>query len=492
LAWSVGRQGNFGRIVAEQIRAIFGSNRKQAVFSYNDELLNQKIKTLAEKVDQPEKDANIKIKDLVLTVEAEEIGKRLDQSQAKKLILDSIGNLMTPDKIELVIKEVLPKVAASEAAKALEQTNKILSNSLNVEVKSKNYKIEPKDVTSWLEFVPEQELITQNWVLSVNVKKDSVQKFISTVANEVNQPAKDAKFAINNGKIETFQLSQIGYELNQEEAIKTVSEAIMSTQNKVTLLVKETKPEVSDLSDAGSIKELVAEGVTSWKGSPANRIHNLTLGAKNISGIIVKPGEEFSTIKALGPIDLEHGFKKELVIKNSTEVSPEVGGGLCQVSTTLFRAAMNAGLKITARSNHSFRVSYYEPPVGMDATIYDPKPDFKFVNNMKTPILIWAVPTDTNLSFQIYGTKDGRVSEISVPVLFGYVNPGDKVYRETDTMATGAIRLVERATRGVTASFTYKVTTASGEILEDDKFVSKYVPVPETYLIGPGTQIPTP
>lgn len=160
--------------------------------------------------------------------------------------------------------------------------------------------------------------------------------------------------------------------------------------------------------------------------------------------------------------------------------------GLCQVSTTLFRAVINSGLKVTARTPHSFRVSYYEPPVGMDATVFDPAPDFKFINNYDSPILIWAVAGNNSLEFQIYGVKDGRQIEISNPATYNYVSPGEAIYSESATMAAGAIRQVERATSGVSASFTYKVTK-NGQVLESDTFVSHYVPIPNTYLYGPGT-----
>lgn len=490
LVWSTGRKGNLANISRQQVWAIFGTNRNQTVFTFSDEKLQVKIKELAQKIDQNEKDATIEITNLEPQVVAEKTGQKMNQIKTRSLILASFGNLQSKSSMDAVVEVIQPKILVAEATNRIEQTKKVLLNKIVLTGRDKTFTLESKDIAGLLEFTSSKDALSLNWSLNVGVSQEQIKKYLEGVAKDVNQEAKDAKFAIVNGKVSTFQAAQTGYELDQEKAIEALTDAILNSKDKVELKINEKKPEISDSSDANGIKELVGEGKTSWQGSAVNRIHNLTLGANNISGHIVKPGEEFSTIKALGPIDLESGFRKELVIKNSTEVVPEVGGGLCQVSTTLFRAAMNAGLKITARTNHSFRVSYYEPPVGMDATIYDPKPDFKFVNTMKTPILVWAVATDNGLTFQIYGTKDSRKVEVSTPVLFNYVSPGDTVYRETDTMETGAMRLVERATRGVTASFTYKVHDASGNVLEDDKFVSKYVPVPQTYLVGPGTEIP--
>ncbi len=491
LAWSVGRQGNFAWIVKEQIYSLVSSNKKMAVYDINNDKLNKQIAELAAKVDQPEQDAIIMIKDLVPSVTDEKTGFRVNQDQAKTLAQNLISNFLENANIELKTQETLPKVVKTKTDAALKQTQTIMAHSVKIKAKEKDLTLDPKDEVGLLEFKPEQELLSRQWVLTVTLKKDATNKLIDNIATSVDQPAKDAKFAVENGRVTTFQMEQPGYELEKIDALNKITDAVLNQKDQIELSVKTTEPKVTSESiKTNGIKELVAEGVTSWKGSPKNRIHNLTLGANNISGTIVQPGDEFSTVKALGPIDEDHGFLKELVIKNGNQVVPDVGGGLCQVSTTLFRAAMNAGLKITARTNHSFRVSYYEPPVGMDATIYDPKPDFKFINNMSTPILIWATPTDTGLSFQIYGTKDGRKSDISDPVLTDYVSPPDPIYTETDTMATGDIRQVERATRGVTASFHYKVTAKNGDILQDLDFVSKYIPIANTFLMGPGTQIP--
>ena len=491
LAWSVGRQGNLARIIKEQVYAIFSFNRKSAIFLYNETLLNQKISDHAKKVDVPEQDATVAIKNLVPSIKSEQTGKQIDQALAKKEIEKVFANFFAIETVQLQTQEIKPKVTADSANDALALTKQILTNTINIKAKDKSFALEPKDFASWIKYQPNQELISRNWVLKASIDKDLVGKYVDDLSKQVNQDAKDAKFSVENGHVTTFQVEQTGYELDQQAAVAKISEAILGSNSKLDLTVKTITPDIkSDSVTTNGIKELVAEGATSWKGSPANRIHNLTLGSKNISGTIVKPGEEFSTIKAIGPIDTEHGFLKELVIKNGNQVVPDVGGGLCQVSTTLFRAAMNAGLKITERTNHSFRVSYYEPPVGMDATIYDPKPDFRFVNNMSTPILVWATSSENGLSFQIYGAKDGRTSEISDPVLSNYIDPPDPIYTETDTMDPGAIRQVERATRGVTATFHYKVTAKDGEVLQDQNFVSKYIPIANTFLYGPGADVP--
>jgi vancomycin resistance protein YoaR len=158
-----------------------------------------------------------------------------------------------------------------------------------------------------------------------------------------------------------------------------------------------------------------------------------------VSGIVIKPGEEFSFNKYLGPVEENEGFLPELVIKKTGTV-PELGGGLCQVSSTLFRAAMKAGFPIVERRNHSYAVSYYAPQ-GTDATIYPGVVDMKFLNDSKNAILIWPQFLDKNtLVYDIYGTKDDRKVTLGKPVVFDKKEDGSmKAYWERDVEKDGKI-----------------------------------------------------
>lgn len=516
-AWRIGREGNFSQVLKEQLKSVLLGNRSPVVFNYNESKLNTKVLGVAEKINSPEKDATVEIRNLNPIVIEEQTGQKLNFDKAINDILATFGNVKTANNsknsqsfLELIVDQKIPKVKKAAAMMAADQVKEILAGPIVLKSDKKEFTVPASDYANWISFigVPNsasnsskidlkksgQDTADRNgWSLEIRVSQAKVNTYIESIAGEINQEPKDAKFGVADGKVSAFQVSQTGYELDKEKSYELISQAILTTKKTVALPVKVIEPSVASNSAAGmGIVELVGEGSTSWRGSPSNRIHNLTLGSEKISGTIVKPGEEFSTVKTIGQIDGSTGFLPELVIKNSTEVVPEFGGGLCQVSTTLFRAVLNSGLKITAREPHSFRVSYYEPPVGMDATIYDPAPDFKFINNMSTPILIWAVPGQNTLDFQIYGTKDGRKIEISDPAIFNYTSPPAPVYTESATMEPGAIRQVERATRGCTASFNYLVTDKAGKELEKDTFVSKYVPLPDSYLFGAGYAPPAP
>jgi len=180
---------------------------------------------------------------------------------------------------------------------------------------------------------------------------------------------------------------------------------------------------------------LVAHGESDFHGSSKSRIHNIAVGASKFDGRIIKPEEEFSFNTYLGAVTKETGFLPELVIKTTGTV-PEVGGGLCQVSTTAFRAALFGGLPITARRNHSYAVKYYAPQ-GTDATIYPGVQDMKFINDTGHFILIHTYIDGTRLVFDFYGTPDGREIAIDGPYQYDFGAGGSMKARLTRVVSRG-------------------------------------------------------
>ncbi len=210
---------------------------------------------------------------------------------------------------------------------------------------------------------------------------------------------------------------------------KTTEEIISKLQNSETKALASTVIEppskkLSEINDLG-IDTLLSRGESNFRGSPKNRRHNINIGVSRLKGMIIAPGEEFSFNKNICPVDKEGGWLPELVIKGTEEGTiPEYGGGLCQVSSTTYRAAMKAGLPITMRKNHSYAVQYYSPQ-GSDATTYCGGIDFRFKNDTAGSILIWPYLVDKdNLAFDFYGTKDDRIVELKKPVAYDRKSDG--------------------------------------------------------------------
>lgn len=255
----------------------------------------------------------------------------------------------------------------------------------------------------------------------IKADEKSIQSSLEDLKRKFNKDPLNASFSVEEGKVVIASPSKNGIELDVEKGIEKISQQLIlengkksNTATTIELPYGEINPPLSseDIENL-KINKLIGEGKSNFKGSPKNRIFNINVAISRYNGVLIKPGEEFSFVKVLGEVDDEHGYLPELVIKRD-KTEPEFGGGICQVSTTTFRAAIYSGLKITARRNHAYPVRYYNPQ-GLDATVYVPRPDLRFINNTPGYILIQTKIKGTELIFQFYGTDDGRRIEIIGP-----------------------------------------------------------------------------
>ncbi len=320
--------------------------------------------------------------------------------------------------------------------------------------------------------------ITQKLALLnyLNNKTDEPQAFMSyaynptavyqdlkILAEQNNLPAQEPELIMENEKVIGFTPPQEGLEIDIRQ---TLYNALIGLENQnsaipLAVIVAPTHLKLSETNNLG-INGLIGRGESNFKGSPKNRIHNIKVGVEKFKGLIIKPNEIFSFNKFLGPVEKEQGFLPELVIKKEGTV-PELGGGLCQVSSTTFRAAMNAGLPIKERKNHAYAVQYYSPQ-GTDATIYPGSVDLKFINDTQGYILIWPYIKDNNyLVFDFYGTKDSRKVVLSKPIQYDRKQDG--------SMKAEWTRVVEK--NGVTSTSTFKSIYQSPALFhKEEKFIT--------------------
>ena len=282
----------------------------------------------------------------------------------------------------------------------------------------------------------------------------AIRAHVEDLSRKTNRDPLEAKFKVENGVVTSFGESQDGITLDIEKSIEAIINTLNQDQNvsnkniALPFEAKKVSTNYGDVNNLG-ISSLIGKGASNFKGSPKNRIFNIKVAADRFNGLLIKPGEEFSFVKNLGEVDGEHGYLPELVIKSNV-TEPEFGGGICQVSTTAFRAAINSGLEITARRNHAYPVSYYSPQ-GMDAAVYVPNPDLRFKNNTPNHILIQTNIVGTELTFDFYGTDDGRKTTVDGPHV---------TQREPD----GSLKTY----------FTQKVIDKAGNEFINDVFKSSY------------------
>jgi len=321
-----------------------------------------------------------------------------------------------PEEINFSVKEKVYNLTRAEISDWLEERTEL--------VYEKNYSSEMENTDLCLYkkllicklFSPLRKEGQLKKKSTVIFRENSVSQFVKDLSRFFNKDPENGKLKVENGKVSVFYPSQPGIKLNEEKTAVIIKKCLLEENCKgmTRLAFLEISPEIStDNVENLGITDLIGEGHSNFKGSPKNRIYNINVATKRFDGALIKPGEEFSFVKVLGEVDAEHGYLPELVIKHD-KTEPEFGGGICQVSTTVFRAAIYSGLEITARRNHAYPVSYYNPQ-GMDATVYVPRPDLRFVNDTSGYILIQTEIKGTELIFYFYGKDEGREIEIIGP-----------------------------------------------------------------------------
>ncbi|MDQ3098356.1 MAG: VanW family protein [bacterium] len=325
--------------------------------------------------------------------------------------------------------------------------------------------------------------------VDVVVTDYKVASYTAEIAGLLNREPIEAKFQLEGERVSTFEPAQPGLELNSEELTKEIAsrafDPAKGTDIEIPVRTKEPAITTEAVNNYG-IKELVGQGTSKFRGSPAGRIHNLSLASNKLNGVLIAPGETFSMYKVVGEVEKSTGYQDAFVILNGRTV-PGVGGGLCQVSTTLFRAVLNAGLPIKERHQHAYRVSYYEQnsQPGIDAAVYFPTWDFKFQNDTGNHLLL-QTKVDTKAStaeFNLYGVKDGRTVEISKPLVTNQTPPPPELRIDDPNLKRGTENEVDHAVWGANVVFTRKVMKDGQQIIADT-FKSNYKAWQRVVMVG--------
>jgi len=329
---------------------------------------------------------------------------------------------------------------------------------------------------------------------SFTYNTDLLISFLDPIAQKVAIQPVDALFTFQNGKVTTFRPSSDGQAINIYLVKSQVSARIpflIVTDAKQSLTIPlqtmTLKPKVgtADANNLG-IEELIGMGTSLFQHSIQSRIFNITLATSKLNGILVAPNEIFSFDNALGDVSKFTGYQEAYIIQNGRTILGD-GGGVCQVSTTFFRAILHAGLPIVERHAHDYRVGYYEEdsPPGFDATVYVPSVDLKFKNDTGHYILIqtYIDPATLRLTFYLYGTSDGRQTSISDPVISNESPAPEASYQDDPTLPLGVIKQVDFAANGARVSFT-RMVTRNGQTILQDTFVSNYQPWRAVFLRG--------
>lgn len=456
-----------------------------AAYEINEKNIEDEIATNFNNLSIPAQDATFYQDKGSIMISQEKIGQAIYMAGAIEQIRNRLEKLdETPVTLETVT--AYPKISRQDLLMLADQASGFAGKKLSLTNGNKRWSVSSQTILSWI------SVSKSSGQTALDIDPERIATYLEKyVVPEVNYSPEMPRFEVSGDKISSWQLGKDGLEVDMSSTTQEIREAVLdSSYSDIAIVTKTVPAEKMDSANGLSIKEILGTGHSSFAGSPSNRRHNIEVGANSLQGLLIKPDEEFSLIKALGSIDAENGYLPELVIKENKTV-PEYGGGLCQIGTTVFRAALASGLPITERRNHSYRVSYYEP-AGTDATIYDPSPDFKFKNDTGNYILIQSRIKGDDIYFDFWGTSDGREATTTYPVIYNIVKPDPTKIIYTTDLKPGEKKCTESSHNGADAYFDYTVTypatsTDAEPVIKERRFSSHYVPWQGVCLVGTTT-----
>lgn len=424
---------------------------------------------------------------------------------------------LDPKPIEVNFTATKPKIEAKALTRAVDKYQKLTTSKIVFDHGYDSWSLAGDELVGILKFeVPGQEggyvtsahlgsrIVLSNLLIADSAEKpveivvdeSKINNFLDEIATQVDRPTVNATLKFEGGKVTEFNPAVDGQKLDLQAAKSAVAKKIsiesIGNDEVITLklpVIVTTAAVANEQINNLGIRELVGRGVSYFAGSIPNRMFNVELGSSRINGTLVAPGDTFSFNKSVGEVNGATGYKQAYVISAGKTVLDD-GGGICQVSTTVFRAALNAGLPIVSRTGHAYRVGYYEQNgfgPGLDATVWSPSVDFVFKNDTTHHILVQTIfdPYQSRLEVDLYGTRDGRVAEISTPVVSN-VTPAPPEKREDDpSLPKGTVKQVDFAAAGASTYFTRKVYRGD-KLVSDDIFRTNFRPWQAVYLVGTG------
>ena len=299
--------------------------------------------------------------------------------------------------------------------------------------------------------------------LSWQTNEDTVRTYVENNCTKYDKKAQNASLTRENGAF-NFVAGTEGLELNVDSAVRTISDYLENSWTSdntevLNLETQVTEPEGS-AEELENIKDLLGSFTTSFSTSGSNRCKNVSSGASHINGTVLYPGEEFSAYETVSPFTEANGYAMAGSYLNG-EVVDSMGGGICQVSTTLYNAVLRAELNVTERSPHSMTVHYVD--LSEDAAIAGTYKDFKFVNSTEYPIYIEGYTTsDKKITFNIYGkeTRD-KNRTISFESQMVSETPATTILQEDAGQGIGYKAVSSKGSSGYVAEL-YKIVKVNG------------------------------
>jgi vancomycin resistance protein YoaR len=479
-AYEFARTGNIFYDFYRRFTLLFKKTEIGLRFKVNEDKLQQTLGIIAGQVETKPVYPSIKLVKKQVEVENGSVGYEVDQKSLRAEIGRALA--LNEDRVDIPFKKIDPTINDEQVKRVQERAEKLLPKTIDLKYELEIFTYKGEDLFKFLN--PKDEY-----------QDEEISNLVKTIAKQLNSTPQNPIFVFEGGKVGEFAPAKDGVAVKEDLLkemfvgnLRTLEQSEEKTAT-IDIPVDLTPPKIQtgDVNNLG-IKELLGRGSSHFYHSIPNRIHNIGLASSKFKGVLLAPGETLSFNKVVGDVSGLTGFKQAYIIKEGKTILGD-GGGVCQVSTTLFRAALQAGLPIIQRQAHAYRVSYYEQdsPPGFDATVYDPTADLKIKND--TPAHILIQPTFDSkkmiLIFDIYGTSDGRIASTTKPVITDQVAPPEDLYQDDPSLPAGTIKQIDWKAWGAKVTFNYLVQR-TGEVIYKKTFVSNYQPWQAVYLRGTG------
>jgi vancomycin resistance protein YoaR len=450
---------------------LFGVDVQPSVRVYPS-VLRFRLDEIAGAVDRPAADARLERRGLDVAVTPARPGLRLDRAAAAAAIRAALGTLERTGPISLPIVRDEPTVTAKELARAAQSARTALSAPATVVVGPTRFRLPRWRIAQLLDL--------PNGTTRVGIGGQRAERWLASLARTVGRAPRDATFRVVAGGIEVVP-SRPGRTLDVAVARTAIAGAVFSPTNRIATLDPSTSQPERSTADAKAmgITGIVGSYTTTYGGTPG-RLHNVALVAELIDGALVAPGARFSFNETTGERSEANGFEEAPVIING-ELQNGIGGGVCQVSTTVFNAAFEAGLSIEQRTNHALYISHY--PTGRDATVNYPDIDLVFRNDTDKWLLVRTFVGPGSLTVNLYGTPQGRrVETETAPLEVDGKIPWKRI--DDPTMFKGEKVVEQLGAPPRTTSVTRRVYAPDGTLMYDTTWSSYYVGEPTVVRLG--------
>lgn len=503
-AFNLGRTGSLAVRLADQWRAWSSGIDLAPWFVFDNRIAQNYLLGIAKQIDRPIIEATMGVSGAEVVVNSGQVGRNLDVPAALAS-LDAQLKTMTDGLVPLVVHETPPVILDATAQAELAQ--QILSAPLTLQIPAAQqgdpgpWSFEPIALAQML--IIQRVKTDSGEIYQVGLSPDVLRNFLMNIAPGLNRDPQNARFTFNDDtrQLDLIQSAVIGRALDVDSSLQQINQQILAGGHNVNLVMQTTNPPVTDDATAASlgITELTSQYISYFYGSDASRIQNITTASSRFHGLLVAPGESFSMAAALGDVSLDTGYSEALIIFGDRTIKG-VGGGVCQVSTTLFRTVFFGGYQVDERWFHAYRVKYYEQTAsgghdenlaGLDATVFAPQVDFRFTNDSPYWLLMETYVGSHSLTWKFYSTSDGRKVDWDTSGLQNIVEPPDPLYEENPDLAKDEIKQVDWAVDGADVTVT-RTVTREGVVIQNDIFETHYMPWQAKYQYGPGTEIPTP